>query len=172
MTIRYFVPAVACLAVFASINAMAGDAPRFLGNHETSPEDRQAIQDVLSGYTQAVIAGDEAAFESLLLDKDNPFAYADDAASPATASGRIDTHRYQDFRDAVFGSGKRYSQHFYHVRIEQDGALAQASLDFVTRDAKTGKGSYGFKVLQLLKVQGKWKIASEFYTGHAAPDPA
>jgi len=28
--------------------------------------------------------------------------------------------------------------------------------------------SWGWKTMQLLKVSGQWKIASEFYTGHAS----
>ena len=52
------------------------------------------------------------------------------------------------------------------MRILQDGALAQVSLDFVTVDAGTEKGGYGWKTIELLKVGGGWRIASEFFTGY------
>jgi len=54
--------------------------------------------------------------------------------------------------------------------IEQDGVLAQASLDFVTRVTGSKQGGYGFKTLTLVKVQGHWKIASEFYTAFSLPE--
>lgn len=66
------------------------------------------------------------------------------------------------FRDAVFRSGEHFRQSFSHVRIEQDGPLAQASLDFVTR--RGDGGSVGWKVLQLVKTADGWKIASELFT--------
>ena len=73
------------------------------------------------------------------------------------------------FRQAVFERGVRYTQHFYNVHIQQDGDLAQVSLDFVTKAMKSGDGGFGWKTLQLLKVRGQWKIASEIYTVRDPP---
>jgi hypothetical protein len=55
------------------------------------------------------------------------------------------------------------------VRVLQDGALAPVSLGFVTVEAAAGQGGHGCKALELLKVAGQWRIASEFYTGDAMP---
>ena len=55
------------------------------------------------------------------------------------------------------------------MRILQDGALAQVSLDFVTVAAGTDQGGYGWKTLELLKVAGTWRIASEFFTAYGLP---
>ena len=44
-------------------------------------------------------------------------------------------------------------------------AFANVSLVFV--NTSTQGSSWGWNTLQLLKVGVKWKIASEFYTGHA-----
>lgn len=57
-----------------------------------------------------------------------------------------------------------FTQTFKNVNIEQDGNLANVRLVFVNKDARSS--SWGWKTLQLLKVNGTWKIASEFYTGH------
>ncbi len=73
------------------------------------------------------------------------------------------TQNYADFRKGVF-QGEPFTQRFQDVDIRQDGALAQVSLMFVNTDAEGS--SWGWKTLQLLKVGGTWKIASEFYTGH------
>lgn len=81
----------------------------------------------------------------------------------------LDTCRYGDFRQGVFASDRKLDQHFFNVHIEQDGAVAQASVDFVTRLAGTQTGSYGWKTIQLLRIRGEWKIASEFYTAYAPP---
>ena len=163
---------LAGLALSVSMTVTAEESPSYLGQHENSPDDRRAIETVLSTYAQSVSTGNEVAFESLLLGPDIPFAatrYLDGADVDPL---HVDTHRYHEFRDAVFRSGKHYSQTFHNVRIEQDGVLAQVSLDFITRVTGTRQGGYGFKTLQLVKVGGHWKIASEFYTAHSLPDPA
>ncbi|WP_254073687.1 hypothetical protein [Burkholderia sp. S171] len=78
----------------------------------------------------------------------------------------MDTRNYAAFNAVIFASGSRFHQQFHNVKIEQVGALAQASLDYVTTEDATGSVSYGWKVIHLLKVSGNWKIASEFYTGY------
>ncbi len=37
--------------------------------------------------------------------------------------------------------------------------------------AGTDKGGYGWKTLELLKVAGGWRIASEFHTAYGLPAP-
>jgi hypothetical protein len=124
--------------------------------------DHQAIEALLSNYTRCLNQNDEAGFQSMLLDENIPFA----AVKTSTTPGILpDLHRYQDFRKAVFLSGQRFKQRFYNIHIEQQGPLAQVSLTFVT-DQISGKpqSATGWKVLQLVKVGGRWKIASELYT--------
>jgi hypothetical protein len=157
------------LALTLSLTAVpvgATTSPADLGRHVATAEDHAAIADVLDRYTRSVTAGDEAGFRALLLDDDIPFA----AVSPARGGKDVTTatlRRYPDFRDAVFRSGQHFLQTFHHVSIEQDGPLAQASLDFVTRSGNGG--STGWKVLQLVKTAGGWKIASEFFTVRSLP---
>ncbi|MEO7430618.1 MAG: nuclear transport factor 2 family protein [Dokdonella sp.] len=160
-------------ALFASmsIGVAAEKIPRYVSVHQTSPDDRRAIETVLSTYTRSVSTGDESAFEALLLDKDIPFSSTDELLGPGGDPAHVDTRRYERFRKSVFASGTHYAQTFHNVRIEQDGPLAQVSLDFVTRIRGTRKGGYGFKTLHLVKTHGQWKIASEFYTVHALRDP-
>ena len=98
----------------------------------------------------------------MLLDEKIPFAAVQTSSAPGTSP---ELHRYEDFRKAVFLSGQRYKQKFYNIRIEQRGPLAQVSLDFVTEQISGKRGSSsGWKVLQLVKVGDRWKIASELYT--------
>jgi len=145
----------------ASMQSRAEAPPVEVGHNASTPADRAAIAALLDRYTQCVTAGDEAGFRALLLDDDIPFS----AVSPASADkgpSSMALRRYGNFRDAVFRSGRHFRQGFSNVRIDQDGPLAQASLDFVTRDGDAG--SVGWKVLQLVKTADGWKIASEFFT--------
>jgi hypothetical protein len=154
-------------------DAMAGEAPpTYLSQHETHAEDIQAIQTLLTTYTTAVTNCDEAAFERLLLNDQVPFSSMDELVGPKADAHNVDTRHYTGFRQTVFASGVRNKQQFYNTQIEQDGALAQVSLDFVTKNAKSGRGVYGWKILQLVKVQGQWKIASELYTARSLPNPS
>jgi hypothetical protein len=152
------------LALSMSIMPMPSHASSPAGDlalHAPTTEDHDAIRALLDRYTRCVTSGDETGFRALLLDDDIPFS----AVSLARADKPMSTatfRHYADFRDAVFRSGRHFEQTFTNVRIEQDGPLAQASLDFVTRQA--ADGSAGWKVLQLVKTAGGWKIASEFFT--------
>jgi len=165
------------LALLAATTPLPGAAaqeapPAYLSQHETHADDIQAIQKLLTTYTTSVTNGDEAAFEALLLNDQVPFSSTGELVGPQADTEHVDTRRYSGFRQAIFASGVQYTQQFYNVHIEQDGVLAQVSLDFVTKDAKSGRGGYGWKVLQLLKAQGQWKIASEFYTARSLPNPS
>ena len=123
--------------------------------------DRSAIEKLLDTYTRAVSTQDQALFETLLLGKDIPFSDADSAVKGKGAAGS--TRRYDSFRRGVF-DGPAFTQKFRDVHIAQDGPLADVSLVFVNTSPEGS--SWGWKTMQLLKVDGQWKIASEFYTGH------
>jgi hypothetical protein len=123
--------------------------------------DRAAIEALLATYATSVSTKNEALFESLLLSKAIPFSGVG-AIDQSSAAG-LATANYASFREGVF-KGAPFTQRFQDVHIDQDGRLAAVSLVFVNT-TKDGC-SWGWKTLQLLKVNGRWKIASEFYTGH------
>lgn len=128
---------------------------------ESRGEDRTAIGVLLDTYTKAVSTKDQALFESLLLDKAIPFS-----GVPLSAEGKgafVQTSHYEEFRKGVF-EGEPFTQTFRDIQIHQDGTLAQVSLVFENTTA-TAK-SWGWKTMELLKVDGRWKIAAEFFTGH------
>ncbi len=128
---------------------------------QSTGADRAAIQALLDNYTKAVSTKNQALFESLLLNTSITFSGAAQAVGSKGAVGG--TQNYADFRKGVF-QGEPFTQRFQDVDIRQDGPLAQVSLVFVNTDA--GGSSWGWKTMQLLKVGGMWKIASEFYSGH------
>ena len=130
---------------------------------KAATDDDASIRALLDAYTGAVTRKDPAAFEALLLDERIPFSYVD--AGKGLQDKGVDLRGYPGFRQAVFGGTGRFSQTFDHVRIERDGALAAVTLHFQTRSVPGPDVFEGFKTLQLVKVGGSWKIASELFTG-------
>jgi hypothetical protein len=124
--------------------------------------DRKAIDLLLETYTKAVSTKNQALFETLLLNKNIQFSDARGAIQGKGADGS--TQRYETFRKGVF-EGPPFTQQFQNVHVSQDGPLASVSLVFVNTSAQGS--SWGWKTLQLLKIDERWLIASEFYTGHA-----
>ncbi|WP_157597720.1 MULTISPECIES: nuclear transport factor 2 family protein [unclassified Rhizobacter] len=127
-----------------------------------SADERQRIDAVLETYTSSVSAGDSQRFESQLLDLKIPFS---GVWSELPASANLVTIQdYAGFRKSIFESGKQFKQRFSNIRIEQVGSVAQVSLDYETALKDAAFDGKGWKVLHLLKVDGRWKIASEFFT--------
>ena len=140
--------------------ALARDAPASTALQSTAA-DQKAIRALLDNYTKAVSTKNQPLFESLLLNAHIPFSHVSLAVKRAK---EIDaTQNYEQFRKGVF-EGPAFTQRFQDIHITQDGSLAQVSLIFVNTSA-SGVG-WGWKTLQLLEVEGQWKIASEFFTTH------
>jgi hypothetical protein len=136
-----------------------------IANNAPNPVDDAAIHQLLDNYTRSVSTGDRRLFESQLLDLKIPFSYVGTSARSARRPTLADFQDYAGFRATIFDSGKKYRQRFSHVSIEQVGDLAQVSLDYQTAlQGEPYQGS-GWKILQLVRVDRRWKIASEFFTG-------
>ena len=149
--------AAVLLVILSLLNVGAGSVPIPPG-FESVGNDRKAIDALLGNYTKAVSSKDQALFETLLLNKQTTFSDVSSAIAAKEAA------HYDSFRKGVF-DGPAFTQRFQDIHVAQDGPLADVSLVFVNTSAKGV--SWGWKTLQLLKVEGKWKIASEFYTGHS-----
>jgi len=145
------------------------DLPGVVGKHQNDPAEKLAIERLLSVYTKSVSDGNEAAFSSILLNDRVPFSSTAELHLAKADPVHVQISHYSDFKHIVFESGRHFEQTFHNVRIEQDGDLAQVSLDFVTKDTGTHSGGYRWKTLTLLKLKGQWKIASEFYTVYSLP---
>jgi hypothetical protein len=126
-------------------------------------EEAAKINQLLANYTRSVSDGDRALFESQLLDVNVPFFGVQRKAGPQTLKAAQD---YAGFRKAIFESGKKFKQRFSNVTIEQVGNLAQVSLDYETAYESEAYDGKGWKVIHLIKTDGGWKIASEFFTGY------
>jgi hypothetical protein len=155
----FFIPLLLAAMALPPADAQAMPIPtRF----DSIGADREAIGAVLDTYTKAVSTKDEALFETLLLNTAIPFSGVGSGDVSSDAAGAL--AQYPAFREDVF-HGAPFTQRFQDIHITQDGPLASVSLVFVNTSPQGS--SWGWKTLQLLKVAGRWKIASEFYTGHA-----
>lgn len=149
------------LMLFTVTLAIPADAAPIPSSFVASGVDKAAIEALLAAYTKAVSTKDQQLFETLLLSKAIPFSSVSDAVG---APGDDPTRNYEAFRKGVF-EGPAFTQRFRDIHIQQDGALATVSLVFINTSAKSS--DWGWKSMQLLRIDGHWKIASEFYTGHA-----
>lgn len=132
-------------------------------------DDAAKIGQLLANYTSSVSSGNRVQFESQLLALDIPFSgIGKQTLEPKKSLGLKAVQDYQGFRKAIFDSGQRFRQRFSNVKIEQVGNLAQVSLDYETTLEGQDYSGKGWKVLQLIKYDGQWKIASEFFTGYPA----
>lgn len=129
---------------------------------ETDNSDHAAIVKLVSSYTRFVGERDRKGFESLLLDKEVPFSTV--SANRPTADSEA-LKNYAGFDKGIFAGDYPYRQQFSNVKIEQVGPIAQVSLNF-TVERLDGKNQVyaGWKILQLVKTNGTWKIASELWT--------
>lgn len=163
---------VPMLLLFVIANALLATESQAVtntaANNAPDSEDNVAIRKLLANYTASLASGNRSSFESQLLDLKLPFSHVKDGVHATYKSGLAAFQDYGGFRKVIFDSGKRYQQRFSNIRIEQVGSLAQVSLDYQTTlqgEAYEGKG---WKVLQLIKLNGRWKIASEFFTDYPA----
>jgi hypothetical protein len=113
-------------------------------------------------YTRAVSSKDQKLFESLLLNTHIPFSHAVSALK--NADRETGTQNYEDFRKGVF-EGPPFTQRFQDIDITADAVLADVRLIFINTSPRGV--NWGWKTLQLLKVGGQWRIASEFFTTHS-----
>jgi hypothetical protein len=150
--------------VMATPPAHASDLA--MAHNEPKAQDDVAIRKLLASYTASLSAGDPAAFESQLLDLRIPFSHVDGGAGAVDHPSLATFQDYARFRKIIFDSDKRYQQRFSNIRIEQVGNLAQVSLDYQTTLQGDRYEGSGWKVMQLIRLNGQWKIASEFFTGY------
>jgi hypothetical protein len=150
------------LATFAIffIPLVGAAAPASTASPRATNTDRAAIEIVLATYTKAVSTKDQRLFETLLANKSIPFSYVPKDSHPISDHG---TENYEVFRKGVF-EGPPFTQRFEDVRIQQEGGLAEVTLVFVNTTPKSV--TRGWKSMQLLRVDGVWKIASEFFTDY------
>ena len=144
--------------LFAAALLYAGHAAAI----EPNAADQAAIAKVVNSYPEFVMQRDRKGFEGLILDKDVPFS---SISANKTVADSSSLRNYADFERAIFDGDASFRQQFSDIKIDRVGPIAQVSLNFTVQRLDGKSPSYkGWKILQLVKSNGDWKIASELYT--------
>ena len=156
---------VIALAFFGAMQEAGAIEPAATYNGPAA-EDNVKIQQVLANYTRSVSEGNRELFESQLLDLNIPFSGIPNGGKFLKPSQLASIQNYSGFRKGIFESGQKFQQRFSNIKIEQVENLAQVSLDYETALQGTPYDGKGWKVIQLIKLNGQWKIVSEFFTSY------
>lgn len=148
--------------------------PPYIGQHDSSPQEVQAITRLTEDFQAAVAAKNARALSALMFSANILFT------SPAADSV---AQRVRDTADVTFdgigGAGlggflrlvatapQALQEKFYNVRIVQDGQVASVDFDYdFLVDGRTE--NHGVQSWQLYKTEGNWKILSAVWSAHAA----
>ncbi len=165
-----FVTALACGAAFGA------ELPAHLAKHVTTPEDTKAITKVTEDFRSALINKDVKLLSSLMLNSSILF---ESPARPNTIKmvnekfdvnfNGLNSGGLQNFSQFIAGSKDPVEEKFYNIQITQDDNVAWVMFDF--EFIESGKiENHGIEVWQMMKtVDGKWKIASVFWSSKGAP---
>ncbi|MFZ6654027.1 hypothetical protein [Undibacterium sp. TJN19] len=161
MKLPLLFPALAAIILVATLSTAHAET-----HNAPNADDEKQINTLLTNYTTSVTNGDSALFESQLLDLHIPFSGVSQKKGGAAKMTLQSIQNYQGFKAAIFGDSQQYKQRFSAIDIQQVGNLAQVSLDYETAGQGEDYQGKGWKIIQLIKVDGNWKIASEFFAGY------
>ena len=159
-----------CSPVFAA------DLPSHVGRYESTPEDIAAINKVVQDFQAALKAKDIKLLSSLMHSSNVFWASPAGPAQVTRVRENIDVnfdglnpYGYPSFAEFIKTEKKVVEERFYNVRITQDGHVAFVLFDF---DFRIGGEvmNHGLEAWQMLKAaDGKWKIASVYWSSKGTP---
>ena len=150
--------------------------PGFVGKYVTTPQDTAAIHQVIADFQSALKTKNMVLMSSLLMSSDILFANPARPESIVKARTKIDVNfnglvgkGFPGFADMIMRDKAVMEERFYNIRITQDDNVAVVMFDFdFLYDGKIE--NHGLEVWQMMKdVQGKWKIASVFWSSKGVP---
>jgi ketosteroid isomerase-like protein len=166
--------ALSALAIGAA-PAVSAELPAHVGRHTTTPEDQRAIAQVVADFQAAVKSKDIRLLASQMLNTDIPFSSPaapqwirkaremyDPGANGLRAGG------FHDFAQFIRESKVPVEERFHNVKITQDKNVAWVMFDYeFVEDGKVN--NYGIETWQMMQdAEGKWKIASVWWTYNPA----
>jgi hypothetical protein len=155
--------------------AAAADAqaaiPAYIGRHTSTPEDQREIAQVVADFQAALKTKNIRQLSSLMMNADIPWASPPPPEgirkmremSNPNADG-LRAGAFHDFVRFVRESKVPLEERFYNVKITQDKHVAWVMSDYeFVADGQVS--NYGIETWQMMKnVDGKWKIASVWWT--------
>jgi ketosteroid isomerase-like protein len=165
-----FSAALICSPVFAA------DVPSHVGRYESTPEDIAAINKVVQDFQSALKSKDVKLLSSLMLNSNILWASPARPEGIAKVRETIDVNfdglspmGYPGFAEFISSEKQLVEERFYNVRITQDRHIAFVLFDF---DFRIGDKviNHGLEAWQMLKgADGKWKIASVYWSSKGKP---
>jgi len=158
-----------------STAAFAED-PVYIGRHQSSSEDVNAIMQLTKDFRAALIDKNVKQLSTLMFSSNILFASPASAATVKMINDKEDVNfdgvpsgGYGRFAQFVGSTRGSIEEKFYNIKITQDGHLAWVIFDFeFVQDSKVAR--YGVEAWQVLKTAGeKWKILSIVWSSHDAP---
>jgi ketosteroid isomerase-like protein len=172
---RFLLTALLAL-LFATATVDAAEPPAYIGRYTTTPEDQREIRQVVDDFQTALKKKDIRQLSALMMNADIPWV------SPPSPEGiRKIREAYEPNADGLRAGGFRdfaqfiretkvpVEERFYNVKITQDKHVAWVMFDYeFVEDGKVY--NYGIETWQMMKnVDGKWKIASVWWTTNLMP---
>jgi hypothetical protein len=145
--------------------------PSYIGRHVSTPEDQREIAQVIADFQSGIKTKNIRQLASLMLNADIPWASPQPPdrirKMRETFNPNADGLRaggFHDFARFIHDSKVPIEERFYNVKITQDQHVAWVMFDYdFVEDGKVW--NYGIETWQMMKnVDGKWKIASVWWT--------
>ena len=150
--------------------------PAYIGRHESSSEDVNAIMQLTKDFRAALMDKNVKQLSTLMFSSNILFASPASAATVKTINDKEDVNfdgvssgGYGRFAQFLGSTRASIEEKFYNIKITQDGHLAWVMFDFeFVQDSKVA--GYGVESWQVVKTAGdKWKILSVVWSSHEAP---
>lgn len=170
---------VAILLSMAMASTAFAQTPDYIGKHQSTTADLQAIKEVIESFRTSIVDKDTKRLSSLMLDSYILWN------SPPNSSNIKDMQNNLDVTfNGVMGSGLRdfiiflhnekqpVEEKFYNIKITQDDNVAWVAFDYEFQmDHKTE--NYGIETWQLIRdADSHWKIISVVWSAHLTKDPS
>lgn len=172
---RFLLTALLAL-LFTTATVDAAEPPAYIGRHTTTPEDRRAIEQVVTDFQTALKTKDIRLLGSLMLHGDIEFVSPPSPENlkkirelyEPNANG-LRAGGFRDFAQFIRESKVPVEERFYNLKITQDKHLAWVMFDYeFVEDGKVY--NYGIETWQMLKsIEGKWKIANVWWSTNLMP---
>lgn len=157
-------------------SAFAADVPAYIGKYVSTPADTAAIEKVITDFQTAIKTKNPLLLSSLLVNNRILFSSPAPPGQIKMVNEKFDANfdglrngGAEDFIQFIGSEKKAIEERFFNVKIVQDGhaAFVTFDYDFLEDGAVT---NYGIETWQMMKSRdGKWKIASVYWTMNFPP---
>ena len=155
------------------------EAPAYVGQHASTPEDLAAITKVTEDFRSAIINKDTKLLSTLVLNSHILFTSAATPEQIKNANEKRDVTfdgifygGYGDFAQFIGSSKDPVEEKFYNIKITQDDHMAWVMFDYEFQE-KGKTENYGVETWQLIKTaNNSWKIISVVWSSRGAPAAA